>query len=526
VDAVIAPSGDAWEVALLGDEGLRDRRTVADLPAAVAAIEVERVRWVWQDSARIVPVLLAAGVAVERARDLRLCHRILADAGRMPLDPRWTRRLRAPDGALFTLDDAPEPLEALAAELARQDAVAQPQVARQEAAVAGDASLAMLLAAESTGALVAEELLHAGLPWSQVEHDRLLTAALGPRPAAGRPARLQALADEVDAALGQHVGIDSAPELLRALRAAGLDVRSTSRWELRDHDHPVVAPLMAYKRLYRLWTANGWQWADEWVQGGRFHAEYVPAGVVTGRWATAGGGAMQIARQVRGAVVADPGWRLVVADAAQLEPRVLAAMARDEGLARAAVGDLYEGLVASGVAESRPRAKVAMLGALYGATSGDSGRLVPALRRAYPAAMRLVDDAAATGERGGLVRTWLGRTSPPMPPAPARLDDRDAVSRERGWGRFTRNFVVQGSAAEWALCWMALLRRSLRAGGGELVYFLHDEVIVHAPAERAEAVADEIRAAAAGAGRMLFGSFPIAFPVEARVVDDYASAEG
>ncbi|SDH92986.1 DNA polymerase-1 [Agrococcus jejuensis] len=514
VDAVIAPVGDAWEVAVVGDDGaVRDRRTIDDLPAAVAALEPERPRWVWQDSTRVAPVLLAAGVAVERARDLRLSHRILADAGRMPLDARWLRRLRAPDGALFSMDEAPEPVDALIAELARQ-----------EAAVGDDASLRLLLGAESTGALIAEELLHVGLPWSSAEHDRLLADALGPRPMAGRPALLQALADDVDRILGHRVSIDSAPELLRALRGAGLDVRSTSRWELREIDHPVVEPLIAYKRLYRLWTANGWQWADEWVRDGRFHAEYVPAGVVTGRWATAGGGAMQIAKQVRGAVVADPGWRLVVADAAQLEPRVLAAMARDEALAEAAVGDLYEGLVDDGVVESRPKAKVAMLGALYGGTSGDSGRLVPALRRAYPRAMRVVDDAATTGERGGVVRTWLGRTSAPMPPARSGIADRDAVSRERAWGRFTRNFVVQGSAAEWALCWMALLRRSLRAGGGELVYFLHDEVIVHAPAERAEAVADEIRAAAAGAGRMLFGSFPITFPVDARIVGDYGAA--
>lgn len=516
MDALIAPVGDAWEVAIVGDDARpRERRVVDDLAAAVAVLELQRPRWVWQDTSRIAPVLLAAGVAVERARDLRLCHRILADAGRASLDARWLRRLRAPDGALFSMDDDPEPVDALAVELARQ-----------EAAVGDDVSLRMLLGAESTGALIAEELLHVGLPWSAAEHDRLLVEALGPRPAAGRPARLQALADEVDAILGQRVSIDSAPELLRALRGAGLDVRSTSRWELHEVDHPVVAPLTAYKRLYRLWTANGWHWADEWVRDGRFHAEYVPAGVVTGRWATAGGGAMQIARQVRGAVVADPGWRLVVADAAQLEPRVLAGMARDEALAEAAIGDLYEGLVDAGVAESRPRAKVAMLGALYGATSGDSGRLVPALRRAYPKAMHVVDDAAAVGERGGVVRTWLGRTSPPMPPASATIADRDAVSRERAWGRFTRNFVVQGSAAEWALCWMALLRRSLRASGGELVYFLHDEVIVHAPAERADAVADEIRAAAEGAGRMLFGAFPITFPVEAHVVHDYASADG
>ena len=33
----------------------------------------------------------------------------------------------------------------------------------------------------------------------------------------------------------------------------------------------------------------------------------------------------------------------------------------------------------------------------------------------------------------------------------------------RDRGRFTRNFVVQGTAAEWALCWMGEIRRRLRA---------------------------------------------------------------
>src|SRR5699024_7370157 len=117
-------------------------------------------------------------------------------------------------------------------------------------------------------------------------------------------------------------------------------------------DHPVIAPLLTYKQLARLHSANGWAWAEEWVRPGpaggreRFHPDYVPGGVVTGRWATQGGGALQLRKRVRGAVVADPGWQLVVADVAQLEPRVLAAMARDEAMARAARGgDLYQGLV-------------------------------------------------------------------------------------------------------------------------------------------------------------------------------------
>src|SRR5690606_4836959 len=139
---------------------------------------------------------------------------------------------------------------------------------------------------------------------------------------------------------------DSQPHLLRALHRSGIDVTSTSRGELREHDHPVIAPLLEYKKLHRLWTANGWAWLETWVRDERFRPEYVVGGVVTGRWATRGGGALQLPVSLRGAVRADPGWKLVVADAAQLEPRVLAAMSGDEAMARAGRGtDLYQGIV-------------------------------------------------------------------------------------------------------------------------------------------------------------------------------------
>jgi len=232
---------------------------------------------------------------------------------------------------------------------------------------------------------------------------------------------------------------------------------------------------------------------------------------------------------VRGAVVADPGWTLVVADAAQLDPRVLAGLARDGAMAAAGRGrDLYRGLVDEGVVATRAEAKVAILGAMYGATTGDSGRLVPRLARAFPRAMRLVDEAARAGERGMAVTTLLGRSSPLPPPewraVQARAsepdataaDERRARSSARDWGRFTRNFVVQGSAAEWSLCWMADLRGRLAAMGAErsprvprarasvavfdrtphLVYYLHDEIIVHAPRETADEVAAAVEAAA------------------------------
>lgn len=515
-------------------------------------------RWVWHDTPQWYPGLLAGGVRVARCHDLRLCHAILRasarvdenaavrEASRWDASPHVEAEAQAP--TLFELDSAPAPagppcgVDAALAEFVRQrDAVA---------GSADPARLRLLTAAESAGALIAAEMRVAGLPWDAAEHDRILIETLGERAAAdGRPAKLAAAAARVREALGDPtVSLDSQPKLLRALHRAGVLVESTSRWELAEQRHPVVEPLLEYKKLSRLLSANGWTWLDEWVSDGRFRPVYVPGGVVTGRWASSGGGALQLPRALREAVRADDGWRLVVADVAQLEPRVLAAMARDLSLADAARGrDLYAGIVDSGAVATRNEAKIAILGAMYGATTGDSGRLVPRLRRTYPRAMGLVDDAARTGEDGGVVSTWLGRTSPPpseeWTAAQSRATEAEASgadeTRAKRWardrGRFTRNFVVQGTAAEWALAWLADLRGRLaalppvapghaapRAGAvfarrAHLAFFLHDEVIVHAPEEQADAAAQAVTDAAAAAGRLLFGDFPIDFRLDVRI---------
>ncbi|WP_250448562.1 bifunctional 3'-5' exonuclease/DNA polymerase, partial [Actinotalea sp. C106] len=279
----------------------------------------------------------------------------------------------------------------------------------QLAAVAGSSApgrLRLLLAAESTGALIAAEMRHDGMPWSTDVHDELLTRLLGVRPRhGGRPPRLEALAEEVRAALDQPtLNLDSQPDLLRGLRSAGLDVTSTRTHEIRALVHPAVGPLLKYKKLARLLSANGWTWMEAWVHDGRYRPDYVPGGVVTGRWATSGGGALQLPASIRAAVRADPGWTLVVADAAQLEPRVLAAMSGDRAMAAAGrQADLYQGVVDAGIVQTREQAKYAMLGAIYGATTGPSAVLMPQLARAYPRAVELVEAAARDGERGDVV---------------------------------------------------------------------------------------------------------------------------
>ncbi|GAA2538568.1 bifunctional 3'-5' exonuclease/DNA polymerase [Pseudonocardia hydrocarbonoxydans] len=504
----------------LADDGapLAGVEALPDLAAAAALERDHAPRWVFA-RARTYRRLLGAGVRVGRAHDVELVEGLLVGAAGRSGEPHGLAaaaalcagRVPGPDPA--PVDDGPPGLfDTGPARDELADLVAVH--AAQLRAPAGP-GLRLLAAAESAGALVAEEMTAHGLPWSAAHHDALLTDLLGPRPVlGGRPPRLAALAAEIDTAFGRPVNPDSPADLLRAFARAGHELTTTRAWELRRVAHPAVPPLLAYKELARLHAAHGWAWLRTWVVDGRFHPEYVVGGVVSGRWATRGGGALQIPKAVRGAVRADPGWRLVVADAAQLEPRVLAALSGEHALAPG-TDDLYAALAARDFGDDRATAKLALLSAMYGAGAGAAGELLVALRRRYPRAMAYVDDAARDGEAGRLVRSHLGRTCPPARPG----DEEPARARARG--RFTRNFVVQATAAEWALVLLAELRLLLLHGPAELVFFQHDEVVLHCPRELAPAVVEAVAAAADTARRRLFGDTPVRFPLTARVVGSY-----
>jgi DNA polymerase-1 len=457
--------------------------SAGDLAGVVRGLEARHPRWIWHRTQDWYPALLGAGVELERCYDLTLCGSILAHSE-------------------FTAHTG----YAQAAEkLTQDDELHQPPRGLQP-------------------------------PAPPPEQGALFDA-----PAPGqRPARLESLTAELRLLLkSPALNPDSPQELMRALHRNGIEVKTTRQWELKESSHPAIVPLLEYKKLARLHAANGWAWLDTWVKDGRFQPEYVVGGVVSGRWASRGGGALQIPRQIRGAVHADPGHKLIVADASQLEPRVLVALAQDAKMAEAARDkDLYAGIAAQGFGGDRAKAKVALLGAIYGATTGESGRLMPQLARTYPRAVGFVEQAARDGEAGRTFTSRLGRSSPP--PSDRWLQSQHSTTAEeqrradsiaRSRGRFTRNFVVQGSAADWAACWLAELRRRLRtmrsdgAAVGELVFFLHDEVMVHCPET---AVGDCIKAiedSATAAKELLFGRIPVEFPVSVAVVDSYDNAK-
>ncbi|MBO8191245.1 bifunctional 3'-5' exonuclease/DNA polymerase [Streptomyces oryzae] len=577
-----APSGGRW--ALVPADGGRVRvcpldargraagpvRTEESAAAAVRA-RPGAVRWVWRATSQVQPALLAAGVRAERCYDVEAAEALLLGhegqaGGPRSLPAAWARlhgrpvppdqapapRETDPQPSLFEtgpvpLPDGVDPLDALlevyAAQLDRTARAEHPDRMR------------LLLAGESAGTLVAGEMTHAGVPWSAEIHRELLDELLGERYAgSGLPRRLVELEEEISHAFGPGARVrpDLAADVLQAFARAGIRLSSTRAWELRKVDHPAVEPLLRYKKLYRLYTAHGWSWLRSWVRDGRFRAEYVPGGAASGRWTTNGGGALQIPKVVRRAVVADPGWRLVVADADQMEPRVLAAVSRDPGLMAVASGeqDLYTALSERAFSGDRAQAKLALLGAIYGQTSGDGLKNLAALRRRFPAAVAYVDEAARAGEESRLVRTHLGRTCPPLgrdggsgedaggtgPEAGEGLGtngDQDGTAGAAGGGagaarargRFTRNFVVQGSAADWAVLMLAALRQRLAHLAAELVFFQHDEVIVHCPAEEADEVREAITAAGEQAAVAAFGPTPVRFTFTTAVVECYADAK-
>jgi DNA polymerase family A len=541
--------GEAGLLVRLGGDGTPAGRPehVPDLAVAVTAEErTGEARWVWASTQRLYPALIRSGARVARCHDVELVGGLLAARDGLTVQPSSELPAGRPDDRQKALElpfDAgnrggPEPPQALATLLAQHA-----EQLRQIGVDADPAKFGLLAAAESAGGLVAAEMAAAGLPWRPDIHDRLLTEMLGPRPpvTAGpalRPARLAELAAEISAELGaaRPVNLDSPAQLLRALAASGIRVQSTRSSELRKVDHPAIALLLEYKELARLHTANGWAWLETWVSGGRFRPEYVVGGVVSGRWASRGGGALQIPKLLRRAVVADPGWTLVVADAAQLEPRILAALADDQAFAQAAsAGDLYTA-VAAAIGGDRATAKVALLSAMYGGTGGDGGRSLALLRRRFPEASAFVESAARAGEEGRVVRSVLGRTCPPPSAAwrsltsesadPEQQRDPGAGAAARARGRFTRNFVVQASAADWALVLLALLRARLtELDGPQLVFFQHDEVVVHCPGDSAADVAEAIEAAAAGATRLVFGATDVSFPMTTAIVECYADAK-
>ena len=295
-------------------------------------------------------------------------------------------------------------------------------------------------------------------------------------PAAGGPAKLEALADEVRAALGQPtLNLDSQPDLLRGLRSAGCDVESTRTWELKELDHPVTRPAARVQEAVppaqrqRL-GVDGRVGPRRPVpprlrarrRGHRAVGHQRRRGAAAARAASARPCAPT--RAGSSSSPTPPSWSRACSPRCPATPP----WPRPAGTPTST-------RAWSTRASSRPgpRPSTRCSARSTAPPPARARSSCPGSPRRTRGRSRWSRPAPRAGERGEVVSTWLGRTSP-RPDAAwqaelaaasaegAGADDvRAARRRGRDWGRFTRNFVVQGTAAEWALCWMASLRRRL-----------------------------------------------------------------
>jgi DNA polymerase I len=337
---------------------------------------------------------------------------------------------------------------------------------------------------ESTIELLCAELAADGLPMDAAAAERVLGGIIGPRPrgeaeaAAMRAARDGQVLRHAPA--GVTADLRSPVQVRSLLAAAGVEVPDTRAWRLEEFrdSQPLVAALLEWRKAERVATTYGYGWLDEHLGAdGRLRGAWTGCDGAAGRM-TASNGLHNMPAAMRQAVIAAPGHVFVRADLGQIEPRVLAAVSGDEALAAATSADDLYLPVAAQLGVDRPTAKVAMIAAMYGQTTGHGGQAGRRMRTAYPVAMAYLDAADRSARAGRDLRTYGGRRVR-MSGAPA-----DAA-RVAARGRYGRNALIQGAAAELFKMWAVTVRARGLPLGARIVLCLHDELLVHVPEEHA-----------------------------------------
>lgn len=513
--AVVTPAGG---IAIAGT----DTDAVA---AAVGRAETSlQPRWVvWSNEP--VAALAHAGVRLARCWHLAAVHRLLVGGWRVDpavvwavaqgLDPSSVPAEIEPDLFTQSLDagDEDEPVgpdghlraswagggwQATPERLTRWAGLALDVATGQQVLLEGlpDPVRATATArSESAAELLCAELAVDGLPMDRSAAEEIIAAIVGERPSTDADAAAQRA--RRDEEVLRHVpggpwDLRSPAQVKSLLRRVGIEVPDTRAWRLeaRRDEHPVVDALLRWRKAERTATTFGYAWLDAHLGAdGRLRGMWTGSDGAAGRM-TATAGLHNMPAELRAAVIAEPGHVFVRADLGQIEPRVLAAVSGDAKLARATVDDDLYLPVARQLGVDRDTAKVAVLGAMYGQTTGHGAQALRRLRASYPVAMAYLEAADHAAQAGRDLRTYGGRLVRMSPGAGDGVDERIARDRAAARGRYGRNAMVQGAAAELFKAWAATVRARAAPLGARVVLCLHDELLVHVPAEHGAAAAE------------------------------------
>jgi DNA polymerase-1 len=498
--------------------GVPGTSTVVGLDAVAAADAELRPRWAtWPDGT--YEILVARGTRLATCWDVAAVHRLRFGGWRA--DPAYAWAVEhgldparvAEAGTLFS--DAGEGYLDLTArdDPERWADLALAVASRQQGSLGG--RHAATARSESTAELLCAELSADGLPMNRDAAEKLLESIIGPRAgaAAHRAERdAQVLAH---APTGVTADLRSPQQVRDLLHAAGIDVPDTRAWRLRDIDHPLVRALLDWRKAERIATTYGYSWLDTHLGAdGRLRGTWTGCDGAAGRM-TASAGLHNMPAILRQAVLAEYGHSFVRADLGQIEPRVLAAVSGDRALAVATEADDMYLPVAETFGVSRDAAKVAVLGAMYGQTTGTGAQALRRLKRAYPVAMGYLDAADAKARSGKDLRTFGGRL--------VRMRSGGSQSEVAARGRYGRNAMIQGAAAEFFKMWAVTVRARIPAA--RIVLCLHDELLIQAPDHNAGAVSDAVRDCLQEAAARWVPGSPVRFTADITVVHSWSDAK-
>ncbi|MEW5959217.1 MAG: DNA polymerase I, partial [Chloroflexota bacterium] len=276
---------------------------------------------------------------------------------------------------------------------------------------------------------------------------------------------------------------------------------------------------------------------------GRVHTNYNQIGISTGRLSSSNPNLQnipirtEVGREIRRAFVAEPGHRLIAADYSQVELRILAHIAQDDGLLRAFANDedihastaaAVLGIPIEQVDKSQRRiAKTVNFGLIYGQSafglaqstgmSRDEARaFIDTYFEKYPGIRHYINETKKMAVEQGYVETLLGRRRDFSNLADMKGPARSAAERE------AINMPIQGTAADIMKQAMINLHAELQRQKlhSRILLQVHDELVLEAPAA-------EVEETARLSGEVMATAYPLRVPlkVEVEVGDNWLEME-
>jgi DNA polymerase-1 len=285
--------------------------------------------------------------------------------------------------------------------------------------------------------------------------------------------------------------------------------------KLSEH-HPLPKAVIEYRMLSKLKSTYLETLPQLIAADGRLHTSFHQAAAATGRLSSSDPNLQNIpirselGREIRRAIVADPGHRLVSADYSQIELRLLAHIANDEALLQAFRNDedVHTRTAAEvfGVApdcvssNQRRAAKAINFGIAYGLSPhGLSTRLDISTEEArsvidryfarYAGIRRYLDETVEKARRTGYVETLFGRRRF-IPELHSR--NRNAAQAAE---RAAINMPIQGTAADLIKLAMIRIEEAIASARlrAQMLLQVHDELLFEAPEREVEALKDLVQ---------------------------------